>query len=129
MLKTESNMKKQGCHQNRQWWEYEPQVLTPPDQTMGIFGTHSYLKGNSDRIPCFSQETPGVCDTLATPKVEVNIIGKCSKNLKKNIYSSQETPGVCDTLVESKVEVNLNGKCSRNLRKNVCSSQKDPRRM
>ena len=63
-LKTESNMKKQGCHQNRQWWEYGPQVLTPPNQTMKIFGTHSYLKRNSDMIPCFSQETPGVCDTL-----------------------------------------------------------------
>ena len=64
MLKTESKIKKLGCHQNRQWWEYGPQVLTPPDRTVRVFGTHSCWEGNSDMIPCFSQETPGVCDTL-----------------------------------------------------------------
>ena len=58
----------------------------------------------------FSQETPGVCDTLASPNEETNTVALCTIETEtRNQPSYQETPGVCDTLgsLSSKKLINL----------------------
>jgi len=92
-------LRARGYYRSKQWWEYGPQVLTPPDQNMGVFGTHSYVKREPDMILVCSQETPGDYDTLVCPKVGNNFIDLSrEKRFKKPI--SRKRPQAYVTLLQ-----------------------------
>ena len=65
----------------------------------------------------FSQETPGVCDTLASPNKRTDVIALCTIETEtRNKPSYQETPGVCNTLEPLISGDNINLKVSQGVK-------------